>query len=65
MCVTRAPVMIRTAAWTNDASRGGANGVWIVGELGSEFRAAPAWRTGARARVLITDETAARGLLRD
>jgi VWFA-related protein len=51
----RAPIMIRTMSWSDEAANGAARGVWIVGELGSEFRTAAAWRSGARARVLVTD----------
>jgi hypothetical protein len=55
----RAPVMLRTAVWTREASGVDSGGAWIVGELGSELRAAAAWRTGARARVLLTTDSGA------
>jgi VWFA-related protein len=47
---SRAPVMMRTAGWMN----GEKGALWIVGELGTELRSAPAWRSGARTRVLLT-----------
>jgi VWFA-related protein len=55
----RAPVMLRTAVWTREGSGIDPGGIWIVGELGSELRAAAAWRTGARARVLLTMDSGA------
>ena len=47
---SRAPVMMRTAGWMN----GEKSALWIVGELGTELRSAPAWRSGARTRVVLT-----------
>jgi hypothetical protein len=56
----RAPVLTRAAAWPAEASANGTStSIWITGELGADLRANPAWRSGARARLMLVGANSA------